>query len=91
MSNFGTSKGTKSTRPAGESILDRDDESERAILEDDEHKSDTSGRITKTTKVTVVEERDGREEEQGGSPAGSYKNENEWATAPDPPRGPHAV
>jgi hypothetical protein len=91
MSNFGTSKGTKSTRPAGESILDRDDESERAILEDDEHKSDTSGRITKTTKVTVVEERDGREVEQGESPAESYKNENEWATAPDPPRGPHAV
>lgn len=88
MSNFGTSKGTKSTRPAGESVLDRDDESERAILADDERKSENSGGITKTTKVTVVEERD---VERGGSASGSYKHEERWTPGSDPPRGPNAV
>jgi hypothetical protein len=88
MNTFTTTKGSKSTRPAGESVLDRDDESERAILEDDEHKNDVGGGITKTTQVTVMEENDGG---QGVSPSGSYKNENEWTTSSDPPRDSHAV
>ncbi|KAF2015173.1 hypothetical protein BU24DRAFT_424060 [Aaosphaeria arxii CBS 175.79] len=53
MSNFGGSRVPKNAHPL-ESNVSPDDESERAILEDEE--SGKSGGITRTTKVTVVEE-----------------------------------
>jgi hypothetical protein len=52
MSTFQNSKAYHS-RVAGESVLDNDGASDRAILEDEEN---TIGGITKTTQVTVSEE-----------------------------------
>ncbi|KAF2124494.1 hypothetical protein P153DRAFT_411551 [Dothidotthia symphoricarpi CBS 119687] len=57
-----------------ESILDRDDESERAILEDEEEKRIG---IVKTTKVTITAE----SEETSRDSQGSYKQSSDWATS----------
>ncbi|CAO2649879.1 Nn.00g011710.m01.CDS01 [Neocucurbitaria sp. VM-36] len=63
------------SRIPGESILDRDDESDRAILEEGEGKGPG---IMKTTQVTVVEQNGDSSSSQEES-QGSYKQSNDWA------------
>lgn len=63
------------SRIPGESILDRDDESDRAILEEDEGKGPG---IMKTTQVTVVEQ-SGDSSSDHIESQGSYKQSNDWA------------
>lgn len=65
----------------GESALDSDSESERAILEDEEGKG---AGIMKTTKVTVLEEGEGAS--QQASQESLQKPSNDWAS-PDIERG----
>lgn len=65
----------------GESVLDSDSESERAILEDEQGKG--SG-IVKTTKVTVLEEAEGTS--QKTSTESLQKQSRDWAS-PDIERG----
>ncbi|KAF2996233.1 hypothetical protein E8E13_003240 [Curvularia kusanoi] len=56
LDTYEQNKSSHKSRHPGESVLDSDSESERAILEDQEGKS---AGIMKTTKVTVLEEADG--------------------------------
>jgi len=57
MSTLNRDRKTMRSGHPGESVLDSDDESERAILDEEEVKSAWSGEgIKKTTKVTVVGE-----------------------------------
>jgi hypothetical protein len=65
----------------GESVLDSDSESERAILEDEEGKA---AGIMKTTKVTVLEETEGPS--QKTSTESLQKQSHDWAS-PDIERG----
>jgi hypothetical protein len=82
MSTFQSSKAYHSRIP-GESVLDNDSDSDRAILQEEESKS---AGIMKTTKVTV------EENEASGSQSSqlSHKRSNDW---PEPRVGPdtHAV
>jgi hypothetical protein len=83
MGTFQSKRATHSRLP-GESVIEGDDESDRAILEDDEGKG--SG-IMKTTKVTVVES-------EGSSHKGSqrsYKQSNDWASPNHDHGNSHAV
>jgi hypothetical protein len=66
LSTFGQNKSGRSGHP-GESVLDSDDESARAILDDDEGKNNMG--IMKTTKVVVTEEegRDARRKRSSAS------------------------
>ncbi|KAF1846285.1 uncharacterized protein K460DRAFT_339379 [Cucurbitaria berberidis CBS 394.84] len=72
------------SRIPGESVLDGDDESDRAILEEEEGKG---AGIMKTTQVTVVE--------QSGASTSSqkelqpYKQSNDWSSSPSPGPGDH--
>jgi hypothetical protein len=71
MGTFQNSKAYRSRIP-GESILDNDSDSDRAILKDEENRG--TG-ITKTTQVTVSEEI------EESSPKGSdlsHKQSHEW-------------
>ena len=74
MKTFQGSKAYHSRIP-GESVLDRDDESGRAILEEEEHKGPG---IMKSTKVTVTEG-DSESGHQEGS-QGSYKQSIDWVS-----------
>lgn len=65
----------------GESALDSDSDSERAILEDGEGKG---AGIIKTTKVTVLEETEGPS--QKSSHESLQKQSRDWAS-PDIERG----
>lgn len=76
----GTKSGHRSMHP-GESALDSDSESERAILEEEEGKG---AGITKTTKVTVLQETDGPS--QNTSQDSLQKQSQDWAS-PDIERG----
>lgn len=71
MNTFGNSKSYHSRVP-GESVLDSDGDSDRAILEEEEGKG--SG-IMKTTQVTVSEEAEASS--AMGSEA-SHKRSNDW-------------
>lgn len=83
MNTFQNSKAYHSRIP-GESILDNDADSDRAILEEEEGKG---AGIMKTTKVTVMEE-----PESSSSKASeiSHKQSHDW---PEPERkdGPYAI
>lgn len=74
MQNFRGSKAYHSRLP-GESVLDADDESERAILEDGEHKGPG---IMKKTQVTVTEEEGGTGVAKGSVEVERYKRSVEW-------------
>ncbi|KAB2102171.1 hypothetical protein AG0111_0g9542 [Alternaria gaisen] len=81
MKNFQGSKAYHSRLP-GESILDGDDESDRAILPDDEHKGPG---IMKSTNVQVtvsedVEEAGSSSNSKGGESPKMYKPEIDWAS-----------
>jgi hypothetical protein len=81
MKNFQGSKAYHSRLP-GESILDGDDESDRAILPDDEHKGPG---IMKSTNVQVtvsedVEEAGSSSNSKGGESPEMYKPEIDWAS-----------
>ncbi|RYN23849.1 hypothetical protein AA0113_g2861 [Alternaria arborescens] len=81
MKNFQGSKAYHSRLP-GESILDGDDESDRAILPDDEHKGPG---IMKSTDVQVtvsedVEEAGSSSNSKGGESPKMYKPEIDWAS-----------
>lgn len=65
----------------GESALDSDSDSERAILEDEEGKS---AGIMKTTKVTVLEETDGPSQKTSHE---SLQKQNQVWASPDIERG----
>jgi hypothetical protein len=69
----------KSVHP-GDSILDNDSDSERAILEDAESKG---AGIMKTTKVSVTEADDTE------SPKTSQQRSREWEASNDIERGEH--
>ncbi|EAT83083.2 hypothetical protein SNOG_09818 [Parastagonospora nodorum SN15] len=79
MSTFQSSKAYHSRIP-GESVLDNDSDSDRAILQEEEGKC---AGIMKTTKVTV------EENEASGSQSSqlSHKRSNDW---PEPRAGPDA-
>lgn len=74
MNTFQSSKAYRSRIP-GESVLDRDDESDRAILEDEENKG--LG-IMKTTQVTVREQGENLGPSQKSSQA-SYDGSPDWS------------
>jgi len=78
MKNFEGSKAYHSRIP-GESILDGDDESDRAILEEDEHKGPG---IMKSTKVTIQETPmgSGSSSQRDGSPTAYVKESIDWAS-----------
>jgi hypothetical protein len=81
MKNFQGSKAYHSRIP-GESMLDGDDESDRAILEDEEHKGPG---IMKSTNVQVtvseeVEDASGSSSKGGESPTNIYKPSIDWAS-----------
>lgn len=82
MNTFQNSKAYHSRIP-GESILDRDDESDRAILEDEEGKAG----IMKTTQVTVREQGQEIGPSQKSS-QGSFDGNPEW-TMPSVQTGGH--
>ena len=80
MKNFQGSKAYHSRLP-GESVLDGDDESDRAILDDD-HKADG---IMKSTDVQVtvsneIEEAGSSSNSKGGESPKMYKPEIDWAS-----------
>ncbi|CAN9176903.1 unnamed protein product [Alternaria sp. RS040] len=81
MKNFQGSKAYHSRLP-GESVLDGDDESDRAILPDDEHKGPG---IMKSTNVQVtvsedVEQAGSSSNSKGGESPKMYKPEIDWAS-----------
>ncbi|KAG9194045.1 hypothetical protein G6011_04080 [Alternaria panax] len=80
MKNFQGSKAYHSRIP-GESILDGDDESDRAILPDDEHKGPG---IMKSTNVQVTVSEDveagSSSNSKGGESPKTYKPEIDWAS-----------
>lgn len=71
MSTFQNSKAYHSRLP-GESVLDGDGDSDRAILEDEDNKG---AGIVKTTKVTVSEEIEGASSQSSRL---SHKRSNDW-------------
>jgi hypothetical protein len=71
MSTFQNSKAYHSRLP-GDSVLDNDGDSDRAILEDDENKG---AGIMKTTKVTVSEEVEGTDSQSSEL---SHKRSHDW-------------
>lgn len=77
---LGTKSAHRSMHP-GESALDSDSDSERAILEDEEGKS---AGIMKTTKVTVLEETDGPSQKTSHE---SLQKQNQVWASPDIERG----
>ncbi|PSN72643.1 hypothetical protein BS50DRAFT_630650 [Corynespora cassiicola Philippines] len=85
MNTFQNNRTHKSGHP-GESILDNDDESERAILDDDDEGKGPG--IIKTTKVTVSEEGETSSQRDRESP-GSYKPNNDWAISNSLEKGTH--
>jgi hypothetical protein len=80
MKNFQGSKAYHSRIP-GESMLDGDDESDRAILEEEEHKGPG---IMKSTNVQVTVSEDVVEDAGGSSRGGeslnAYKPSIDWAS-----------
>lgn len=80
LDTYENNKRHKSVHP-GESALDSDSDSERAILEDEEGKG---AGIMKTTKVTVLEETEGPSHQT--SQDSLQKQSQDW-TPPDLERG----
>ena len=81
MKNFQGSKAYHSRIP-GESMLDGDDESDRAILEEEEHKGQG---IMKSTNVQVIvsediEEASGSSAKGSESPTNAHKPSIDWAS-----------
>ncbi|KAL1798177.1 hypothetical protein ACET3X_002214 [Alternaria dauci] len=91
MKNFQGSKAYHSRLP-GESILDGDDESDRAILPDEENKGPG---IMKSTNVQVtvsedIEEAGSSSNSKGGESPKAYKPEIDWASPHlESGNGPH--
>lgn len=87
MKTFEGSKAYHSRIP-GESILDADDESDRAILDEEEHKGPG---IMKSTKVTIQETNgdSGSSSHKDSSPT-AYKQSIDWQSPHLGQSGPHA-
>jgi hypothetical protein len=83
MSNFQNSKAYHSRIP-GESVLDNDSDSDRAILKDEER----ANGITKTTQVTVSEEVEG---ESSKASELSHKQSHEWPQPRTSQSGRHRI